>query len=120
MDLLVIAVVIGLIEMLIPLGLTVLEQKKMPFIKYLHIVLNILFITISLYYINFVPMYPHGPSPIWLAFPAWPAFMIFYLVFYPKILKSEKAVAINPIISGIYLLGSLVGIAMIIKDWNIG
>ena len=119
MGLLFVAFGIGLLEMLIPLFLTVLEKKKISAIKYFHFFLNILFITVSLYYINFVPMYPHGPSPIWLAFPAWPSYMIFYNIIYPKILKNKKSKLLFPFISIIYLLGSFVGLIVIIRDWNI-
>ncbi len=107
-------VIVGLVEMLIPLFLTVLEKKILT-IKYLHFFLNILFITVSLYYINFVPMYPHGPSPIWLAFPAWPSYMIFYSIIYPKILKNKKSKFFVPGISFIYLIGSLVGLFVTIN-----
>ncbi len=119
MELLFIAFIVGLILMLIPLWLTILEKKKGQNITYIQIVINILFITISLYYINFVPMYPHGPSPIWLALPAWPSFMFFYAIIYPKMLKDKKSIIINPFISGVYIIGSLVGLSVIIRDWNI-
>ena len=119
MGLLIIACIIGMIEMLIPLSLTIFEKKYGQYLKYLHIILNLIFIIVSLYFINFVPMYPHGPSLIWLAIPAWPSFLIFYALVYPRVLKDKRSLIITPIISGIYFIGSLVGLFTLIKDWNV-
>ena len=119
MGILIVAFIIGMMEMLIPLCLTIFEKKYGQYLKYFHIAINIIFIVVSLYFINFVPMYPHGPSPIWLAFPAWPSFLIFYAFIYPKILKDKKSLILNLFISGIYFIGSLVGLFSLIKDWNV-
>lgn len=102
--------VTGLILMLIPIAISLFEKKNTKLFQVVHILINILFILVSFYFINFVPVHGHGPSLVMFAIPAWPSFMLFYFFIYSRILKENKTKVLSLVIPCIYLIGCLIGL----------
>ena len=103
-------VIVGAIE-IVPLYLIAsheVKYKKNFF--YFHLLINVIFITWSLYDINFGYHYPHGPNSLVLIMPAWPALMVFYAFVYHKKLPNKKTKILSYALASIYLTGSIIGL----------
>ena len=85
------------------------KQLDTSFYK-LHIVVNIAFITWSIYDLNYGYHYPHGINSSMLIIPLWPALLVFYVFIYPKITNRNNFVIISRVIAFSYFIGCIYGI----------
>jgi len=113
---LIIAVIFILIGAIVVLPLYLLakhEKNTNSNYFYLHLFGNVIFMTWSIYDIEYGFHYAHGPNSLFLIIPALPALMIFYAFIYPKVITYNKSIMLSHILAGLYLVASIIGVILV-------